>query len=211
VLAGLRKQQLDALSTRRDQLRQSFFQALGQVQSNALARAGFNQSADQFHQQMAATAAANAQSQANTDRAFAEQQREYNLSRRDANRAASASGGATASQLGITQHELISYQQTIAQNIHDAKLGVPHRNEKGQVLRNHWDVHPAPDGAPREPNQPNSIFALYDFLNQQYPQLQLVVLQALKAAYPKSTWDTFVNATFSRGGATSTQAGRHRQ
>jgi hypothetical protein len=217
VLAGLRKQQTDALSNRRDQLRQSFFQALGQVQSQALARAGFNQSADQFHQQMLASQAAAAtqasqfaQSQASSAASLAEQQREYNLTRRDANRAASASGGATAAQLGITPHELISYQQTIAQNIYDAKQGVPHKNEKGQILRGHWDVHPAPDGAPREPNQPNSIFALYSFLNQQYPQLQIVVLQALKSAYPPSTWKTFVNATFGQG-TTPGLAGRHRQ
>jgi hypothetical protein len=92
VLAGLRKQQTDALSNRRDQLRQSFFQALGQVQSQALARAGFNQSADQFHQQMAASNAANALSQANTNRSFNEQVREFNISRKDAKKAQTAAG-----------------------------------------------------------------------------------------------------------------------
>jgi hypothetical protein len=198
-LAGIAKQTTDALAARRDSLRQAFFQALQQVQGNALQRASFNQSSSQFAQQMAAQNAQNAQSQANTDRAFAEQQREYNLSRQDAQRVASSSGASIAKQLGLSNHELISYQQQLAQNIHDAKLGVPHKNDKGQILRNHWDVHPAPDGAPREPNQPNSIFALYTFLNQQYPQLQPLVLQALKDAYPPATWKTFVSATFAQG------------
>jgi hypothetical protein len=89
----LQKQTTDALAARRDSLRQAFFQALGQVESQALARAGFNQSADQFQQTMAYNQQQAAQAQANANRSFAEQQREYNLSRKDARLAAAAAGG----------------------------------------------------------------------------------------------------------------------
>lgn len=98
VLAGLRKSQQDALQTRRDQLRQSFFQAMGQVQQTALAKAGFNQSADQFQQQMQAQLAANAQSQANANRSFNEQVREFNLQRNDAQKQAAKTAGLSPSE-----------------------------------------------------------------------------------------------------------------
>lgn len=98
-----RNKMLDALSSRRDQLSQAFFQALQQVQGNALQRAQFNMSSDQFGQQMAQSAsqfaaqmaqsrADNAQSQANADRSFNEGVREFNLSRKDQKAAASAAG-----------------------------------------------------------------------------------------------------------------------
>lgn len=95
----LQSKLLDALSNRRDQLSQAFFQALQQAQQQGLATAGFNQSQYQFQQnmqlqqqQMAQQQSQFAASQAQSNRSFNEQVREFNISRKDAKTAATTAG-----------------------------------------------------------------------------------------------------------------------
>jgi len=200
-----RNKLLDALGSRRDSLSQAFFQALQQVQSNHLAQAQFNQSSDQFRQQMAQSAAQMAEqarefntSQANSMAQFNAQQaesiREFNATRRDNRRAAAQ----TATGLGYTPNEIQGMRADIYDAIATAKKGVPELNAEGHPRVNltsggiHWKVPPAPNGAPREPNQPNSIFYMYQFLSGRYdPNLQPLILAELKAAYPAATWRAF--------------------
>lgn len=81
---------IDALANRRDALSQAFFQALSQVKQEGLATAQFNQSQSQFLQNAAMQKQQNAQAQANTDRAYNEGVREFNISRKDAKQQAAA-------------------------------------------------------------------------------------------------------------------------
>jgi hypothetical protein len=208
----LQKQTTDALAARRDSLRQAFFQALQQVQGNALARASFNQSADQFSQQMAAQQQANALSQSNANRSFAEGVREFNLNRKDAHAAAAAS----ASAAGFTPNEVQTFRSDIYDAIATAKKGIPYMGAHNQLHKGgpggppRWRVPPAPLGAPHEPGQSNSIFAMYQFLSQRYdPHLQPLILAELQAAYPKATWKIFAQQMTGGGGVVGAQQ-RHR-
>ncbi len=190
---------LDALASRRDQLSQAFFQALQQAQSQGLAKAQFNQGQYQFGQNMAlqrqqaATQASQfAQSQASTAASLAEQKREFNITQKAA--------AASATAAGFTPNEVQSFRSDIMDAIGTAKKGLPwmgaHRQlVHGDTGKPRWRVPPAPLGAPKEPGQENSIFALYQFLSNRYdPNLQPVILAELKAAYPKSTWNVFVQS-----------------
>jgi hypothetical protein len=98
--AGLQKNLLDALSNRRDSLSQAFFQALQQVQSQALQQAGMVQSGQQFQQQMA-------QSNAQFAQNFGLQQQQYNEGVREFNvgQAASAKQQAWSNKLDVAKFE----------------------------------------------------------------------------------------------------------
>jgi hypothetical protein len=89
--AGLRKQMLDALQNRRDQMRQAYFPALESARSAALQRAGFNQSQDQFlknlglqRAQMAQQASQFAQSFGLQQQQYGEGVREFNIQQKNA-------------------------------------------------------------------------------------------------------------------------------
>jgi len=121
---------------------------------------------------------------------------------------ASADNGAKACE---SPNEVQGFRSDIYDTIATAKAGV-----KGGV--NHqgkgYSVPPAPNGAPREPNQQNSIFALYKFLSGRYdPVLQPLILAELRAAYPHQTWVIFRRAMGGGGGGETTPSrkkNRHR-
>lgn len=218
-LAGLNKQEQAAVQSRADALRSAFFQALQQVQGQALAKAQFNQSSSQFaqnyalqQQQLAQSAAASraslAASQAGAATSEAHWRADY-IGRYGIDpytgKAVGGASGPTgdvglAKSLGITVNELYGQRQAIAQNISDAKGGIPYNAATMPGVRpitfngQQWKVPPAVSGAPREPNQPNSIFYMYQFLRQRYAEP--VVLQSLSQAYPAATWRVFTRAMF---------------
>lgn len=104
-IEGIRKQMQDALANRRDQVRQAYFPALSEVQGQALQRAGFNQSTDQFRQNMRLQQAQMAQSASQFNQSFGLQQQQYGEGVREFNiqQAASAHQNAFSNRLARSQ------------------------------------------------------------------------------------------------------------
>ena len=102
--AGINKSMLDALANRRDTLSQAFFQALNQVQSQHLQMAGFNQSADQFQQQMAQSQAQMAEGIREFNASQAQSQSQFNdqMAYNYASLAAQTGGGGKPSKRSVS-------------------------------------------------------------------------------------------------------------
>jgi hypothetical protein len=220
---GLTNAEQDALQQRRDQLHQAYMQAYPQVQQNAFNQSLAIQNLGLSRQQLAAQIAQNKAGLAQQGASLAEQQREFGITaaeqRREFNITA-RQASQKASAAGFTPNEVQSFRSDIYDAISTAKKGIPLVGGKGHQLvhgdtgKPRWKVPPAPLGAPKEPGQENSIFALYKFLSSRYdPALQPLILAELKAAYPVSTWNLFKRAMTggSGGGRTPSQKkNRHR-
>lgn len=98
--AGLRKNLVDALAGRRDQLSQAFFQALNTVQQQHLQMASFNQQSDQFQQQMAAQQAAAAEQAREFQAQMSLQERQFAYSKRSDARNARLQAAGLMAQYG---------------------------------------------------------------------------------------------------------------
>jgi hypothetical protein len=190
---GLESAMNDALTQQREAFTRGFGPALQQVTSNdqarALAIANLNLNQQQLQAQIG---------QANAS--LAERHNEFAYTHSPAYlrmvadlNGSSATGGGLS---GFTPHEIQGYRAEIADVIDAGKQGIPEAGVTNPNPRNpaDWKVRPAPLGAPNEPGQHNSIFALYPFLSARFPKP--LVLAELRVAYPNRTWMAFVKQTF---------------
>lgn len=187
----------DALRQRDEQFHQGYGPALQQVtesdQNRALALANLGLS----QQQQALAVRSEAFQESNAQASLAERHNEfaYTHSPGYLRMVAHFSGSGAGNGLSkYTPNEIQGYRSDIADVVDAAKSGVPAKDPNGKVIPGQWQVPPAPNGAPREPNQRNSIFALYGYLTARYPKP--IVLAELRAAYPNQAWAAFVREQF---------------
>jgi hypothetical protein len=189
----------DALRQRDEQFHQGYGPALQQVtqadqdRALAIANLGITQ------QQLRDSEAAQAFSESNAQASLAERHNEFAYTHSPAylRMVAHFSGSGSGNGLSaFTPNEIQGYRSDIADVVDAAKSGVPAKDATGKVIPGQWKVPPAPNGAPREPGQKNSILALYDYLTRRYPKP--LVLAELRASYPNAAWAALVRQEFPR-------------